>query len=72
MRTLLTYGVIKSGKLVDSVVVTGGKAVVTHSPRSLSQPSPWMIPVIRDGLVIGYQNLFGSDTTIYTLEKEEI
>lgn len=69
MRKLLAYGLIKAGKLIDSIFVTEGKAVVTHSPRSESKPDAWMFPVIRKGVVVGYQDLNSSDNAMYQLVK---
>lgn len=63
MKTLLTYGVIRGGKIIAQYDGTGALiAQEVPSPRKES----FMVPVIKRGKIIGYQNLFGSDMTIYS------
>lgn len=68
MRKFFAAGVIKAGKLVELVTVSGEKLEIANPPRSESLSH--MVPVIRNGKVIGYQDLFGSDMAIYDLVKE--
>lgn len=65
MRKFFAAGVIKAGVLVSQVTANGEKLEIATPPRSESV----MVPVIRNGQVIGYQDLFGPDTTIYDLVK---
>ena len=71
MRKLLAYGVIQSGRLVEQITITEKGLYASHTPRKESPlvKESHMVPVIRNGKVIGYQDLFGSDTTIYNLVK---
>lgn len=63
MRKLLAYGVIQAGRLVDQITITEKGVYVSHTPRKGSPlvRDSHMFPVIRNGKVIGYQDLFGSD-----------
>lgn len=71
MRKLLAYGVIQSGRLVERITITEKGLYASHTPGKESPlvKESHMVPVMRNGVVIGYQDLFGSDTTIYNLVK---
>lgn len=68
MRKLLAFGLVKAGQLVTQVTSTGEQLKIANPPRS----DRFMVPVIKNGVVIGYQDFNSSDNTIYELVKEVI
>lgn len=68
MRKLLAFGLVKAGQLVAQVTSTGEQLKIANSPRD----HRFMVPVIKKGVVIGYQDFNSSDNTIYELVKEVI
>ena len=68
MRKFFAFGMIKAGELIQQVTANGEQLEIANPPRS----DQHMVPVIKKGVVIGYQDFNSSDNTIYELVKEVI
>ncbi len=69
MKKLVTYGVIKGGKIIAQYDGTGALMTQLANPPRGDEFYP--VPVIKNGKIVGYQDLFGSMKIYQTFEGGE-